>query len=104
MVTLFVFSSQVYDRAAGEEVLPLDKRLRRLRAHCGPVAGSIFAFIAVLDFLFLLFLQWWAPDQVMDTAVDATGPNGLWQEAGGEIRANSKSAVKRAAEPEMSIL
>ncbi|KAK5920978.1 hypothetical protein CgunFtcFv8_024721 [Champsocephalus gunnari] len=97
-------TEKVYDRAAGEEVLPLDKRLRRLRAHCGPVAGSIFAFIAVLDFLFLLFLQWWAPDQVMDAAVDATGPNGLWKEAGGEIRANSKSAMKRAAEPEMSIL
>ncbi|KAK5890445.1 hypothetical protein CesoFtcFv8_013964 [Champsocephalus esox] len=48
--------------------------------------------------------EWWAPDQVMDAAVDATGPNGLWKEAGGEIRANSKSAVKRAAEPEMSIL
>ncbi|KAK5861150.1 hypothetical protein PBY51_022567 [Eleginops maclovinus] len=97
-------TEKVYNRVAREEVLPLDKRLRRLRAHCGPVAGSIFAFIAVLDFLFLLFLQWWAPDEVMDVAVDATGPTGLWKEDCGEIRANSKSTLERAAEPKMSIL
>lgn len=69
----------MYDRVAGEEVLPLDRRIRRLRAHCGSVAGSIFAFVAVLDFLFLLLLQWLVPDQVMDVAVDATGPGGLWK-------------------------
>lgn len=75
----------MYDRVAGEEVLPLDRRLRRLRTHCGPVAGSIFAFFAVLDFLFLLLLQWLVPDRVMDVAVDATGPLGLWKrEAAGE--------------------
>uniref|UniRef100_A0A3Q2PQZ8 phosphatidylinositol N-acetylglucosaminyltransferase n=1 Tax=Fundulus heteroclitus TaxID=8078 RepID=A0A3Q2PQZ8_FUNHE len=71
---------QVYDRAAGEEVLPLEKRLRRLRSHCGPVAGSIFAFVAVLDFLFLLLLQWLVPDRHMDLAVDATGPDGQWRQ------------------------
>lgn len=69
----------MYDRVAGEEVLPLDRRLRRLRAHCGAVAGSIFAFVAVLDFLFLLLLQWLVPDRLMDVAVDATGPRGLWR-------------------------
>lgn len=70
----------MYDQVAGEEVLPLDRRLRRLRSHCGPVAGSIFAFVAVLDFLFLLLLHWLVPDQVMDMAVDATGPQGLWRQ------------------------
>jgi len=96
---------QVYDRVAGEEVLPLDRRLRRLRSHCGPVAGSIFAFMAVLDFLFLLILQWWAPDGVMDVAVDATGPRGLWrQEPRGEAGARSEGDTKQAAEPETSTL
>uniref|UniRef100_A0A3B4ABC4 phosphatidylinositol N-acetylglucosaminyltransferase n=1 Tax=Periophthalmus magnuspinnatus TaxID=409849 RepID=A0A3B4ABC4_9GOBI len=70
---------QVYDRVAGEEVLPLDRRIHRLRTHCGPVAGTIFAFVAVLDFLFLLLLQWLVPDQVMDVAVDASGPHGIWK-------------------------
>lgn len=83
---------------SGEEVLPLDRRLRRLRGHCGPVAGSIFAFMAVLDFLFLLLLQWLVPDRVMDVAVDATGPHGLWRpEPGSKV-----SATKRAAEPDIS--
>ncbi|XP_054643136.1 phosphatidylinositol N-acetylglucosaminyltransferase subunit A isoform X3 [Dunckerocampus dactyliophorus] len=73
-------TEKVYDRVCGEEVLPLDRRLQRLRSHCGPVAGSIFAFVAVLDFLFLLLLQWLVPDRVMDLAVDATGPLGLWRQ------------------------
>ena len=93
----------MYDRVAGEEVLPLHRRLRRLRAHCGPVAGSIFAFVAVLDFLFLLLLQWLVPDRGMDVAVDATGPRGLWrQERSNKGEALFKSATKRAAEPETS--
>lgn len=79
MINVF-FPCQVYDRVVGEEVLPLDRRLRRLRAHCGPVAGSIFAFVAVLDFLFLLLLQWLMPDGVMDLAVDATGPQRQWRQ------------------------
>uniref|UniRef100_A0A3Q3SEW8 Phosphatidylinositol N-acetylglucosaminyltransferase subunit A n=1 Tax=Mastacembelus armatus TaxID=205130 RepID=A0A3Q3SEW8_9TELE len=73
-------TEKVYDQVAGEGVLPFNRRLQRLRAHCGPVAGSIFAFVAVLDFLFLLFLQWLVPDRVMDIAVDATGPHGLWRQ------------------------
>lgn len=80
---MWIVCPQVYDRVAGEEVLPLDRRLRRLRTHCGPVAGSIFAFVAVLDFLFLLFLQWLVPDRFMDVAVDATGPLGLWSQEPG---------------------
>ncbi|CAL9690079.1 unnamed protein product [Knipowitschia caucasica] len=71
-------TEKVYDRVAGEEVLPLDRRILRLRTHCGPVAGTIFAFAALLNFLFLLLLQWLVPDRVMDVAVDATGPHGLW--------------------------
>ncbi|XP_074550966.1 phosphatidylinositol N-acetylglucosaminyltransferase subunit A [Halichoeres trimaculatus] len=73
-------TEKVYDQVAGEEVLPLDRRLQRLRSHCGPVAGSIFAFFAVLDFLLLLLLQWLVPDHIMDMAVDATGPSGLWKQ------------------------
>ncbi|XP_051260472.1 phosphatidylinositol N-acetylglucosaminyltransferase subunit A isoform X2 [Dicentrarchus labrax] len=91
-------TEKVYDRVSGEEVLPLDRRLRRLRAHCGPVAGSIFAFVAVLNFLFLLLLQWLAPDRNMDMAVDATGLQRLWRQ-----EPNSKvSPMKRAAEREIS--
>lgn len=88
-------TEKVYDRVAGEEVLPLHRRLRRLRSHCGPVAGSIFAFVAVLDFLFLLLLQWLVPDRGMDMAVDATGPRGLWrQERSSKDGAVFKSATK----------
>ncbi|KAG5833518.1 hypothetical protein ANANG_G00276760 [Anguilla anguilla] len=75
-------TEKVYDRVAKEVVLPLDGRLGRLRAHCGHVAGSIFAFVAVLDFLFLLLLQWFVPDSVIDVAVNASGPRGLWGKAG----------------------
>ncbi|KAI1899815.1 hypothetical protein AGOR_G00065630 [Albula goreensis] len=71
-------TEKVYDRVAKEVVLPLDRRLVRLRAHCGSVAGSIFAFVAVLDFLFLLLLQWLIPDSLIDVAIDASGPQGLW--------------------------
>ncbi|GAA6230204.1 phosphatidylinositol N-acetylglucosaminyltransferase subunit A-like [Lates japonicus] len=92
-------TEKVYDRVAGEEVLPLDRRLQRLRAHCGPVAGSIFAFVAVLDFLFLLLLQWLVPDRAIDVAVDATGPRGLWrQEKSSKNEAHSRGATRRAAE------
>uniref|UniRef100_A0A8C5BYE1 phosphatidylinositol N-acetylglucosaminyltransferase n=1 Tax=Gadus morhua TaxID=8049 RepID=A0A8C5BYE1_GADMO len=69
---------QVYDRVCVEEVLPLAGRLLRLRDHCGGVAGSIFAFVAVLNFLFLLLLRWLVPDQGMDRALDASGPQALW--------------------------
>ncbi|XP_060951421.1 phosphatidylinositol N-acetylglucosaminyltransferase subunit A-like [Limanda limanda] len=89
-------TEKVYDRVAGEEVLPLDRRLRRLMAHCGPVAGFIFASMAVIDFLFLLLLQWWYPDRFMDMALDATGPDGLWTKSKKEP--HSKRSAKPAAE------
>lgn len=89
------FPSQVYDRVVGEEVLPLHRRIKRLRSHCGPVAGSIFAFFAVLDFLFLLLLQWLVPDRFMDFAVDATGPQGLWKKE----TSWDDGAMKQPAEP-----
>ncbi|XP_024919531.1 phosphatidylinositol N-acetylglucosaminyltransferase subunit A isoform X2 [Cynoglossus semilaevis] len=86
-------TEKVYDRVVGEEVLPLHMRIQRLRSHCGPVAGSIFAFVAVLDFLFLLLLQWLVPDQIMDLAVDASGPFGMWnQESGIKKRTSSQKS------------
>ncbi|XP_020317354.1 phosphatidylinositol N-acetylglucosaminyltransferase subunit A [Oncorhynchus kisutch] len=87
-------TEKVYDCVAGKEVLPLDRRLLRLRAHCGPVAGSIFALFAVLDFLFLLLLRWLLPDRLIDIAMDATGPQGLWRRGLGDRKGTrSKSAV-----------
>lgn len=71
-------SRQVYDRVAGEAVLPMDKRLDRLISHCGPVTGCIFALLAVFNFLFLVFLRWMTPDSIIDVAIDATGPKGAW--------------------------
>lgn len=71
-------TEKVYDRVAGETVLPMDKRLDRLLSHCGPVTGYIFALLAVFNFLFLAFLRWVTPDSVIDVAIDATGPNGAW--------------------------
>lgn len=87
----------MYDRVSTEEVLPLDRRLLRLRSHCGPVAGSVFAFMAVLDFLFLLLLQWLVPDRVMDVAVDATGPRSMWGQ-GSSIKLR---VTKGAANPDL---
>lgn len=72
--TPFLCLFQVYNRVCKEPVLPLSARLHRLRSHCGAVAGSIFSFIAVINFLFLLFLQWLRPDGLIDVAVDASGP------------------------------
>uniref|UniRef100_A0A7N5P648 Phosphatidylinositol glycan anchor biosynthesis class A n=1 Tax=Ailuropoda melanoleuca TaxID=9646 RepID=A0A7N5P648_AILME len=71
-------TEKVYDRVAGEAVLPMDKRLDRLISHCGPVTGCIFALLAVFNFLFLLFLRWMTPDSLIDVAIDATGPKGAW--------------------------
>uniref|UniRef100_A0A8D0GRM1 Phosphatidylinositol N-acetylglucosaminyltransferase subunit A n=1 Tax=Sphenodon punctatus TaxID=8508 RepID=A0A8D0GRM1_SPHPU len=71
-------TEKVYDRVAGEVVLPMDKRLDRLISHCGLVTGHIFALFAVLSFLLLVFLRWMIPDSLIDVAIDATGPNGAW--------------------------
>ncbi|XP_059535651.1 phosphatidylinositol N-acetylglucosaminyltransferase subunit A isoform X2 [Myotis daubentonii] len=71
-------TEKVYNRVAGETVLPMDKRLERLMSHCGPVTGCIFALLAVFNFLFLTFLRWMTPDSLIDVAIDATGPKGAW--------------------------
>nr|KAF6436182.1 phosphatidylinositol glycan anchor biosynthesis class A [Rousettus aegyptiacus] len=71
-------TEKVYDRVAGEAVLPMDRRLDRLISHCGPVTGCIFALLAVFNFLFLMFLRWMTPDSFIDVAMDATGPKGAW--------------------------
>ncbi|KAJ8013441.1 hypothetical protein DPEC_G00053300 [Dallia pectoralis] len=93
-------TEKVYDRVAGQEVLPLDRRLVRLTAHCGHVAGSIFAFVAVLDFLFLLILRWLFPDHLMDVAMDTTGPKGLWRRGFDERKgSHSKSSMLTQHKP-----
>nr|XP_034958311.1 phosphatidylinositol N-acetylglucosaminyltransferase subunit A isoform X2 [Zootoca vivipara] len=71
-------TEKVYDRVAGETVLPMGKRLDRLISHCGPVTGCIFALFAVLSFLFLILLRWLTPDYLIDVAINATGENGAW--------------------------
>ncbi|XP_061442134.1 phosphatidylinositol N-acetylglucosaminyltransferase subunit A isoform X1 [Rhineura floridana] len=71
-------TEKVYDRVAGETVLPMGKRLDRLISHCGPMTGCIFALFAVLSFLFLIFLRWLTPDYLIDAAINATGQNGAW--------------------------
>uniref|UniRef100_A0A4W3I5N3 Phosphatidylinositol N-acetylglucosaminyltransferase subunit A n=3 Tax=Callorhinchus milii TaxID=7868 RepID=A0A4W3I5N3_CALMI len=86
-------TEKVYDRVTKEMVLPIDKRLKRLMTHCGPVAGCIFALIAVLDVLFLFFLRWLVPDDIIDIAVDATGVKGVWkqQESFSTIKKHGKT-------------
>lgn len=91
-------TEKVYDRVSKEDVLPLDRRLQRLLTHCGPVAGYIFAFFAILDYLLLLFLQWLMPDRLMDVATDATGPRGLYTE---ELSINN-GAMECAVEADAS--
>ncbi|XP_053312926.1 phosphatidylinositol N-acetylglucosaminyltransferase subunit A [Spea bombifrons] len=71
-------TERVYDRAALETVLPMNKRLERLIGHCGVVTGYVFALFAIVSYIFLLFLRWMTPDSVIDVAVDATGPEGAW--------------------------
>ncbi|KAK1797869.1 hypothetical protein P4O66_008212 [Electrophorus voltai] len=71
-------TEKVYDLACRQPVLPLPARLQRLQSHCGAFAGFIFSFLAVIDFLFLFFLQWLHPDHLIDVAVDASGPHSCW--------------------------
>ncbi|XP_069762860.1 phosphatidylinositol N-acetylglucosaminyltransferase subunit A-like [Narcine bancroftii] len=75
-------TEKVYDRVAKEGVLPMNQQLYRLITHCGPVAGCIFALVAVLDFFFLLVLRYLVPDDTIDIAVDATGANRVWKHQG----------------------
>ncbi|KAG9271003.1 phosphatidylinositol N-acetylglucosaminyltransferase subunit A [Astyanax mexicanus] len=74
-------TEKVYDQACQQPVLTLPARLQRLRSHCGAVAGSIFSFMAVINFLFLLFLQWLHPVHLMDAAIDASGPDSCWRKS-----------------------
>ncbi|KAM4048199.1 phosphatidylinositol N-acetylglucosaminyltransferase subunit A [Anomaloglossus baeobatrachus] len=73
-------TEKVYDRVAEETVLPMNERLERLVNHCGVVTGTIFALLAVISFLFLVFLQWTTPDYLIDIAVDATGSKAAWSQ------------------------
>ncbi|XP_023575350.1 phosphatidylinositol N-acetylglucosaminyltransferase subunit A isoform X3 [Octodon degus] len=71
-------TEKVYELVLKEDVLPMDKRLNRLISHCGSVTGHIFALLAVLNYMFLIFLRWITPDSIIDVAIDATGPRGAW--------------------------
>ncbi|XP_017562094.2 phosphatidylinositol N-acetylglucosaminyltransferase subunit A [Pygocentrus nattereri] len=86
-------TEKVYDQAGRQPVLSLPARLQRLRSHCGAVAGSIFSFFAVINFLFLLFLQWLHPDQLIDVAMDASGPHSCWRTLKKEKPKDPNSAV-----------
>ncbi|XP_066542821.1 phosphatidylinositol N-acetylglucosaminyltransferase subunit A [Hoplias malabaricus] len=72
-------TEKVYDQACRQSVLSLPVRLRRLHTHCGAVAGSIFSFVAVINFLFLRLLQWLQPDHLIDIAINASGPHSCWK-------------------------
>ncbi|XP_013000325.1 phosphatidylinositol N-acetylglucosaminyltransferase subunit A isoform X2 [Cavia porcellus] len=71
-------TEKVYELVLSEDVLSLNERLDRLISHCGSVTGHMFALLAVLNYLFLIFLRWIIPDSLIDIAVDATGPRGAW--------------------------
>ncbi|CAO2635288.1 Phosphatidylinositol N-acetylglucosaminyltransferase subunit A [Lemmus lemmus] len=71
-------TEKVYERAGKEAALPMHKRLNRLISHCGPLTGHSFALLVVFSYLFLMFLRWMTPDSVIDVAIDATGPRGMW--------------------------
>ncbi|XP_030643383.1 phosphatidylinositol N-acetylglucosaminyltransferase subunit A [Chanos chanos] len=72
-------TEKVYNRVCRRPTLSLSARLQRLQSHCGPVAGSLFSFFAVIDFLILLLLQWLWPSDLIDIAMDATGPHSTWK-------------------------
>ncbi|XP_063299558.1 phosphatidylinositol N-acetylglucosaminyltransferase subunit A [Pelobates fuscus] len=71
-------TEKVYDRVSRQTVLPMNKRLERLITHCGMVTGCIFALLAIVSYIFLIFLRWMTPDSVIDIAINATGPEGAW--------------------------
>lgn len=83
----------MYNRVCKEPVLSLSDRLNRLQNHCGAVAGSIFSFMGVLDFLFLLFLQWLRPDRLIDVAVDASGPHSRLGQSFSKKKSKTLSSV-----------
>ncbi|KAJ7513601.1 hypothetical protein O6H91_23G006000 [Diphasiastrum complanatum] len=53
----------VYDHAVNSDSNDLCERLTRLvylmYYACGPWAGKLFCLVAVIDYIFALFLQWW---------------------------------------------
>lgn len=61
----------VYDCVAQKPDVSLADRLHEYR-KTGPVAGWLFIMIAVLNYFMLLFLNWWVPQQNIDTAPDCT--------------------------------
>ncbi|XP_016147786.1 phosphatidylinositol N-acetylglucosaminyltransferase subunit A-like [Sinocyclocheilus grahami] len=86
-------TEKVYNRVCREPVLSLSVRLHRLRSHCGAMAGSIFSFVAVINFIFLLFLQWLRPDHLIDVSVDSSGPHSRM----GQLLSKKKSKAPNPA-------
>ncbi|KAK2163563.1 hypothetical protein LSH36_77g02003 [Paralvinella palmiformis] len=63
----------VYDRIAREREIDLAERLHRY-SKCGLVAGKVFILLAVLNYLLLLFIQWWRPSKYIDIAYGFPSP------------------------------
>ena len=59
----------VYDCVAQQPDVSLSEKLHAYR-NTGPVAGWLFIMIAVLNYFLLLFLNWWMPQQTIDSAPD----------------------------------
>ncbi|XP_072032926.1 phosphatidylinositol N-acetylglucosaminyltransferase subunit A-like [Amphiura filiformis] len=67
-------TEQVYDSIADDPTTELAERLERF-CHCGPFAGIFIIFLAVIDHLFYIFLEWMVPRKDIDIAVDLLHPS-----------------------------
>ncbi|XP_032832101.2 phosphatidylinositol N-acetylglucosaminyltransferase subunit A isoform X2 [Petromyzon marinus] len=63
-------TEKVYDAAARDAALPLGERVERLLARCGPFAGLVFGFMALLDVVLLFLLDLLYPRHLIDAAPD----------------------------------
>ncbi|CAB4023847.1 phosphatidylinositol N-acetylglucosaminyltransferase subunit A-like, partial [Paramuricea clavata] len=60
-------TEMVYDSISNSPISPLEDKLKRWY-ECGVVAGKIYCFLAIIDLLFLLLLNWLIPEQLIDKA------------------------------------
>ncbi|XP_046860104.1 phosphatidylinositol N-acetylglucosaminyltransferase subunit A-like [Xenia sp. Carnegie-2017] len=60
-------TEKVYDSIAKRPTLSLECKLKRWY-DCGAVAGKIYCFIAIIDLLFCILLDWLAPKKFIDKA------------------------------------
>ncbi|XP_078736796.1 LOW QUALITY PROTEIN: phosphatidylinositol N-acetylglucosaminyltransferase subunit A [Lampetra fluviatilis] len=63
-------TEKVYDDAARDAALPLGERVERLLDQCGPFAGLVFGFMALLDVVLLFLLDLLYPRHLIDAAPD----------------------------------